>query len=323
MTEKNSQISAPQENPPPYSLGMQMALRDRRLNRKSGAAPSLDPLDLFKKAMDAAPSIDREMEAELARRFHEHGDMAAKEALIIAHLRTVYWCAYDLWHPRLDLMDLIQEGMVGLLKAIDDFDLDLGFLLKTYAKHKIRADIRAFCMNNRYATSGRTSTQGARVVYHRLGKAVDALKEKFGRSPTDEEIRDELAKGTTATITVQHVKSIREAVRNVPLHAPLGKGKGKNDGMKIDVIDSGAASPEALVVKAYSNVLQRRAFEDAFRKLPAREQFIIKERHLIDDKRPTLEELGRRLGISRERVRQLEARGLRRLRDMTSEITHE
>jgi RNA polymerase primary sigma factor len=258
-----------------------------------------DPLKLYVRQIGDGRLLTPAEERELARR-KDDGDEAAKRKLIESNLRLVMSITRNYTRADVPLLDLIQEGNLGLIRAVEKFDYKLGFKLSTYATWWIKQAI-----SRALAEQGRTIRLPVHVAdqVRRVTKARRVLGQKLNRDPSIDEIAVEIG------VTPERVQELIDLVQDpVSLETPIGDG----DSMVSDLIpDQSADQPEAMTAD------RARASEllDALAKLQPRQRRVVVERFGLDGVRPrTLEEVGANLGITRERVRQLEARALRELR---------
>jgi RNA polymerase primary sigma factor len=264
----------------------------------SGPSPD-DPLKLYVRQIGDGRLLTPAQERELARR-KDLGDEEAKRKLIESNLRLVMSITRNYTHADVPLLDLIQEGNLGLIRAVEKFDYTLGFKLSTYATWWIRQSI-----SRALAEQGRTIRLPVHVAdqVRKVTKTRRLLGQKLNRDPSLEEIAKEIG------ITPERVQELLDLVLDpVSLETPIGDG----DSSVADLIpDVNADQPEAETDdRARSTELL-----DALAQLQPRQRRVIIERFGLDGVRPrTLEEVGANLGITRERVRQLEARALRELR---------
>ncbi len=257
-----------------------------------------DSLQLFFNEARRHPLLTAEDEVELAKRI-ERGDLAAKERMINANLRLVISVARKYQGQGLPLSDLIQEGMLGLIRAVEKFDWRKGFKFSTYGTLWIRQAI-----GRGLANSGRTVRLPVHIVA-RARKIQDAerkLAVQLGRQPTEEEIAE------FVDLPVDEVADIRRADRG-PTSLDQGVGEDGETALG-DLIAAEGPAVEDEVVSTMEDDRLREAVET----LPDVERDIITLRFGLDREEPhALRETGRRLGLSSERVRQLEDRALRRL----------
>ncbi|MGH3023287.1 MAG: sigma-70 family RNA polymerase sigma factor [Gaiellaceae bacterium] len=263
------------------------------------AVATTDALQLFMNEIGRYPLLTKEQEVELAKRV-ERGDLEAKEQMINSNLRLVVSIAKRYQGHGLSLLDLIQEGIIGLIRAVEKFDWRKGFKFSTYATWWIRQAVQRGVANK---------SREIRVPVHivereqRISRAERQLAPKLGRVPTDDEV------ATAARLTLQQVGEVREAARAVTsLDRPIGEESGTTFQ---DLLPGEEEGPE----QAVTVNLAQEALRDALDDLPDREREVIKLRYgLNGDRDPaSLEEIGRRLGLTRERVRQIESTALERL----------
>lgn len=243
-----------------------------------------------------------QQEVELAARIQK-GDNAAREHMIRANLRLVVKIARDYEHLGLPLLDLISEGTIGLMKAVDRFDPAKGGKLSTYGSWWIKQQIRRALANQ-----GRTIRLPVHVEakIYRLGRAEARLREEFGREASDEELAAELG------VETRKISRLRDsAVRPGSLDAPLGEDDSSTVGEIVR--DERASSPYELFEQKADHTLLRSMLQ----KLPERESRILKARFGLDGAdEHTLEELGEQFGLTRERIRQLQNEAFKKLRHM-------
>jgi RNA polymerase primary sigma factor len=263
---------------------------------------SRSALDLYLREVGQVDLITPAKEIELAARI-KRGDEAARELMIKANLRLVVKIAKDYEHIGLPLLDLINEGNIGLMKAVERFDPAKGAKLSTYSSWWIRQQIRRALADQ--SKTIRLPVHVVDKIYH-LGQAEMRLREAFGRDATDEELAEELE------IAPSRVAELRTAsIRPASLDAPLGD----DDTSRLsDVVrDDNAESPYAQAEERADLSLLR----ELLPKLPRREEIILRHRFGLDGKNErTLEEIGDKLGLTRERIRQLQTIALNRLRKM-------
>ncbi len=258
-----------------------------------------DPLKLYVRQIGDGRLLTPPEERELARKKDE-GDEAAKRRLIECNLRLVMSITRQYTRADVPLLDLIQEGNLGLIRAVEKFDYKLGFKLSTYATWWIKQAI-----SRALAEQGRTIRLPVHVAdqVRRVTKARRVLGQRLNRDPSLDEIAVEIG------VTPERVQELLDLVQDpVSLETPIGDG----DSMVADLIpDVSADQPETMTAdRARASELMV-----ALSKLQPRQRRVVIERFGLDGVRPrTLEEVGSNLGITRERVRQLEARALRELR---------
>jgi RNA polymerase primary sigma factor len=263
------------------------------------AVATTDALQLFLNEMGRYPLLTAQEEVELAKQI-ERGDEAAKERMINSNLRLVVSIAKRYQGHGLSLLDLIQEGIIGLIRAAEKFDWRRGYKFSTYATWWIRQAVQRGVANK-----SRTIRIPVHIVEReqKISRAERELWAKLEREPTEQEL------STATKLPLKQVRETRAAARAVAsLDKPLADDNATSFG---DLIAGEAGEPAEEVEVSLGEQALRRAVGE----LPDREQEVIKLRYgLNGDRDPvSLEEIGRRLGITRERVRQLETRALARL----------
>jgi RNA polymerase primary sigma factor len=263
------------------------------------AAMTTDSLQLFLNEAGRWPLLTAAEEVELAKAI-ERGDQAAKERLINSNLRLVVSIAKRYQGHGLSLLDLIQEGIIGLIRAAEKFDWRRGFKFSTYATWWIRQAVQRGVANK-----SRTIRIPVHIVERerKIARAERELGLQLGRPPTDEEV------ARRTKLQLKHVREVRSAPRTV---ASLDKpATDEGDASFGDLVATAHGDVEEEIVVGFGEAALRRAVE----RLPEIEKEIIKRRYgLNGDPDPqSLEETGRNLGLSRERVRQIESRALERL----------
>ncbi len=261
--------------------------------------PSLDPLRLYLRAIGRRPLLSADREILLAKRI-ERGDLAAKQEMVEANLRLVVSIAKGYMGRGLSLLDLIQEGSLGLIRAVEKFDYRRGFKFSTYATWWIRQAV-----TRAVADKGRTIRIPVHMV-ERLNKVTYAerqLVQRLGREPTPAEIAIELDCSEREVRDMQ-----RMAQQPVSLDKPIGED---DDGDLGDLVeDENAVSPFEMAADS----LQRENVRRALSALPAREREVIEMRFGLSGPRAyTLEEVGQAFNVTRERIRQIEGHTLRKL----------
>jgi RNA polymerase primary sigma factor len=276
---------------------------DRR--EAAEAAATQDPLKLYVRAIGDGPLLTPAEERELARRKDE-GDEEAKKKLIESNLRLVMSITRNYTKAGVPLLDLIQEGNLGLIRAVEKFDYKMGYKLSTYATWWIRQAV-----TRALADQGRTIRLPVHVAdqVRRLMRSRRQLAQKLNREPTQEELAQE------SGFTPQRVQELLDLVEDpVSLETPVGDG----ESMYADLIeDVNSDRPDdTTAIK-----LRRKELAEALLRLNPRMQRVLVLRFGLDGEKPqTLEEVGAGLGITRERVRQLESRALRELRTVAPDL---
>jgi RNA polymerase sigma-32 factor len=257
--------------------------------------------------------LTREQEHEIALRYFHHADKDAAVQLITANLRLVVVVAREYQRAFHNLLDLIQEGNVGLLEAVKQFDPYRGVRFPSYAVWWIRAYVIRYVMNNfRLVKVG--TTQAQRRLFFNLKKEKARL-EALGFTPSAKQIADSLGVKEKEVIEMdQRLATSSE----VSVETPLGADSGA--GTMLDLLPAPGASAEDDVSEGEFYALMKEKIEEFGAKLKGREAEIYRERLVAEDPL-TLQELGDRYGVSRERVRQMEAAVKKKLREyLVSEV---
>ena len=269
------------------------------------AEATQDPLKLYVRAIGDGPLLTPAEERELARRKDE-GDEEAKKKLIESNLRLVMSITRNYTKAGVPLLDLIQEGNLGLIRAVEKFDYKLGYKLSTYATWWIRQAV-----TRALADQGRTIRLPVHVAdqVRRLMRARRQLAQKYNREPTEKELAKE------SGFPEKRVRELLDLVEDpVSLETPVGDG----ESMYADLIeDVHSERPD----ESTSKKLRRNELAEALLLLNPRMQRVLSLRFGLNGEPPqTLEEVGAGLGITRERVRQLESRALRELRAVAPDL---
>jgi len=268
------------------------------LEYDAAAAGASDPLTLFMNRAGRYKLLTAAEEVALAKRI-ERGDLAAKEHMINANLRLVVSIAKRYQGHDLPLLDLIQEGVIGLNRAAEKFDYRKGFKFSTYATWWIRQACQRAIPNQSTTIRVPTHVHERRV---RLSRAARELQVKLERQATREELAEETG------LPLRHVEEALDAAdAPVSLNQPVGADDGGELGDLFH--DPTVADPS----EQAADSLRRRAVHEALDTLPERERRLLQMRFGLDGDVASLESIGKELGITRERVRQLEQQALARL----------
>lgn len=310
-----------------------LEIRGAGVAQNAAAAPEVDAEDLrpVKRVHEPAPARERgtydgdtaiklylreigqvklltpQEEIELAARIKK-GDKKAREHMIKANLRLVVKIAHDYEGLGLPLLDLINEGNIGLMKAVERFDPAKGGKLSTYGAWWIKQSIKRALANQ---------SKTIRLPVHLVDKISKMrrtsmkLQEELGREPTDEELAEELE------TTVSRVSAMRTAaIRPASLDAPISEDEDSNNYSEI-VADENASTPYAQLEDKTVNAM----LDEMVKKLDPREATILRYRFGLDGgNEKTLEEVGEKFGVTRERVRQIQNIALRKLRKMIEKL---
>ncbi len=262
----------------------------------------LSPLDMWYRELRQIPKLDREEEARLTKKWAEEKDLQAAQSLLLGNLHAVAAIAREYRHFGLPEMDLIQEGTIGLMKAIHRFDPSRGFRLMTYASWWVRAAIHDYILKS-WSIVKMGTNKMQRRVFAGLKKAKHAIAAIEGR--LDEEVANEYG------ITEQEFQNIASSFlqRDVSLDSESEEG----GSTMVMALPSPELPPEEQVLNADWASHQQGLLHQAMQKLSDRDRLIIQRRHLSEEP-DTLKDLAEELGISIERVRQLEARAMKKLK---------
>jgi RNA polymerase primary sigma factor len=294
LVEGETHKHPPHEQPPPEE--------EKTPKLDLSVEPSLDSLRLYLREIGKVPLLTADQEVYLAKRI-ERGEMAAKTQMIEANLRLVVSIAKSYLGRGLSFLDLIQEGSLGLIRAVEKFDYRKGYKFSTYATWWIRQAV-----TRAIADKARTIRIPVHMV-EKLNKVVHIerqLVQRLGREPSPEEIGIELE------ITPEEVREIlRMSQLPVSLEKPIGEEEESELGDFVE--DESAESPFDTATLS----LRREDIEHALSALPERERQVIELRFGLSGAQPcTLEEVGRAFGVTRERIRQIENNTLKKLESL-------
>jgi RNA polymerase primary sigma factor len=264
--------------------------------------PSLDSLRLYLRSIGRVDLLTAEQEVELAKRI-ERGDMVAKRQMVEANLRLVVSIAKGYLGRGLSFLDLIQEGSLGLIRAVEKFDYRRGYKFSTYATWWIRQAV-----TRAIADKARTIRIPVHMVekLNRVAHLERQLVQRLGREPEPEEIAEELH---------WTVREVRDILRVAQLPVSLEKPVGDEEESELGdfVPDEGVTEP----FEEASEHLQHEGVRKALKVLPERERQVIELRYGLSGMQPlTLEEVGQAFGVTRERIRQIENNTLKKLKQL-------
>jgi RNA polymerase sigma-32 factor len=274
----------------------------------SRALTRFDPLQAYLREVQRHSLLTPEEEHSLAVRYTETGDVDAAARLVTSNLRLVVKIAYEYRRAYRNIMDLIQEGNIGLMQAVKKFDPSRGVKLSSYAAWWIRAYILRFILNNwRLVKLG--TTQAQRKLFFNLNKEKARLS-ALGIEPTSAEIAARLNVEENEVVEMDRRLSAGEA----SLDAPVGDNEGRPVS-RVEMMPSQDRRPDAMLADDEYHSMVRERLDEFRKRLTSEKDIAIFEERLRALEPRTLQEIGDRFGISRERVRQLEARLTRQLRE--------
>lgn len=272
---------------------------------QSGEVKVNDSVKMYLKDIGAFHLLSAKEETELAKRIAE-GDQYAKDELINANLRLVISIAKHYVGRGMHFLDLIEEGNMGLIKAVEKFDYTKGFKFSTYATWWIRQAI-----TRAIADQARTIRIPVHMVetINKMTRVQRQLVQEYGRDPTPEEV----SAAMNGELTPERIREIqRIALEPVSLETPIGEEDDSHLGDFVE--DKEAQSPEEYTTKS----LLKDELYEIMKDLTDREERVLRLRYGLDDNRPrTLEEVGKEFGVTRERIRQIEAKAIKKLRHPT------
>jgi RNA polymerase sigma-32 factor len=261
-------------------------------------------LDSFLAQVRMIKPLSPEREYEVAVKYKETGDVEAAHELVVSHLPFVVKVAFQYRHYQIPVQDLIQEGTIGLMKAVKRFDPYRGFRLVSFAVWWIKAYIKNFILKSWNLVKLGT-TQAQRKLFFRIGDIGEHFDAE-ARAARIKELAEDLQVKEDEVIEME----ARVKAREWSLDQPVGADK---DVTGMDLLEDASDDQEAMLIEKESESRLSGAAEEALTKLDPRERFIIRKRFL-EDPTWTLQKLGEHFGTSRERIRQLEKRALNKLK---------
>ena len=276
--------------------------------KKNKSLVKADPLGVYLREIQSYPILSLEEEKELARRFHEDGDVEAARRLVQTHLRIVVRIAMEYRKAYQNLLDLIQEGNIGLLQAVKHYDSTKGSRLAHYATWWIKSYILKFILDNfRLVKIGTTKEQ--KKLFYNLMREKERI-ESLGYKATPLDLSKKLGVSEDAVVQMQH----RLTSPEYALDAPMRKGNGENSPAILkDFLSIDEKPVDEQMAEAQTQDILKKQFDEFAKELDERDRKIFTER-LLSELPLTLQEIGDDYGITKERVRQLEDRLIKRLK---------
>ncbi len=276
----------------------------------TGAITKTGSLDLYMAEINQFPLLTREEEFELARRYREFKDLEAARKLVTHNLRFVVKIASEYRNLGFNFIDLIQEGNIGLMRAVKKFDHHRGYRLISYAVWWIRAQIQNFIIRS-WSLVKIGTTQAQRKIFTKLRSTKRTLTAPDGAEPEVEEIAHVLDVKPEEISEME----LRMAARDASLDAKIDNGSAT---AHIDVLAEETPTQEEILAETDEKEKILEGVSEAVERLNEKERFILKNRFMAE-KPMTLKEIGKRFNISKERVRQIEAGSIKKIRGYLAE----
>ena len=270
-----------------------------------------DSLSLYMAEVRKFSLLTPEEEKELGLRVYDHGDKEAARKLVTSNLRFVVKIAYEYRHYGLSMIDLIQEGNIGLMKAVSKFDPHRGFRLISYAVWWIRAYIQAFILKS-WSLVKIGTTQAQRKLFYKLKSTKREMAASDGTAPSALQLADALGV-TEADIDEMDV---RLAGRDFFLDSKVDSDGGATT--HLDLLTSSTPTQEEVFAESEERRGLRALADEAMRNLTEKERYVVENRVMADDAM-TLQEIGDHFSISRERARQIEANAIKKVKKALAE----
>ncbi|MGH8528558.1 MAG: RNA polymerase sigma factor RpoH [Nevskiales bacterium] len=271
--------------------------------------PSVGSLDAYIRSVSFIPVFSADEERALAERLHQHNDLQAAQQLVLGNLRFVVHIARGYMGYGLQLADLIQEGNIGLMKAVKRFDSKVGVRLISFAVHWIRAEIHEFILKN-WRIVKIATTKAQRKLFFNLRSA----KQRLGW------LHDDEVKAVAKDLRVKPEEVLemeqRLAGQDLAFHAAPHDGESEDEayGPENYLQADDSANPAHAIAEAESSDVQIEKLQGALAQLDARARDVLRQRWLVPDKKTGLRELADHYGVSAERIRQIEVAALKKLR---------
>ncbi|MGQ0794122.1 MAG: RNA polymerase factor sigma-32 [Deltaproteobacteria bacterium] len=266
-----------------------------------------DSLGILANQIQSYPLLTREQEIELAQRYRAEGDVGAAEKLVVSNLRFVVKIASEYASYGFQILDLFQEGSMGLMQAVKKFNPDRGYRLISYAVWWIRARIHNFIMRS-WSVVKMGTTQAQRKLFHKIGRG----KKRLAIDRDDASAENLKRVADLFGVKEREVMSmeIRTASRDFSLDSSTGEDE--SSAKYADLIPDTSANQEEVVAAAEMSGLTQEGLRIGLQSLTPKERYVVESRYLLEPP-AKLGELGDELGVSKERVRQIEVQALRKL----------
>jgi RNA polymerase sigma-32 factor len=281
------------------------------MKRESGAGASSSSLERYLAEINRYPLLTPEEEQSLARTYRQKGDTRAAHRLVTANLRFVVKVGYEYRSYGFKMADIIQEGNIGLMKAVEKFDPDKGIRLVSYAVWWIRAYIQNYILKS-YSLVKIGTTQAQRKLFFSLGRTKRELDKTSAEHGFDSDGEDSSKIAKKLKVKPGEVDEMTQRMggRDLSLDAPMGEGGAS---AHMDFLAGDAPAQDDELAAAQEQTILRRRIGEALAGLNTRERYIVEQR-VMSDQPMTLNELGDHFGCSRERARQLETRAKAKLK---------
>ncbi|MCC6809402.1 MAG: RNA polymerase factor sigma-32 [Deltaproteobacteria bacterium] len=269
-----------------------------------GIALRNNDIDKYVAEIRKYPLLSRDEELKLALKFRDEGDVQAAHQLVVANLRFVVKIAHEFRGYSLKILDLVQEGNIGLMMAVKKFDPDRGYRLISYAVWWIRAYMRSFVMRT-FSSVKLGSTHASRKLFFKLRSTKSQMEKDGEAAPSTQELAAALGVDESDVLDME----MRMSARDYSLDAQPADGRPAF----LDRLQSDEADQEERLGDEEVKLENSKTVQTALMKLSEKERYIVEQRFLLEEPR-TLSDIGDEFGVSRERVRQLEARAMTKLK---------
>ncbi len=306
-----------------FSCGGLVSKKKQKIRKEAGlrvtSVPGpAEPLSMYLNQISRFPLLSVEEEQRLARRYRDHQDLKARDLLLVSNLRFVTKIAFEYRSYGLSVLDLIQEGNIGFMRAVEKFDPDRHIRLISYGVWWVRAYIQNYVMDH-WTLVKLGTTQAQRKLFFALRRTQRELEKLNGYDGSGNDavkIAKELKVKPTAVMEMLQ----RMSGHDRSLSMPVGE---KGVETQMDLVPSAEANPEEEIGKDEEDGMIRARIRQALDMLDGREYFIVMRRVMMEDKSMTLVEVGKHLGLSRERARQIETRALEKLASLLGDLCPE